>query len=372
MSSAVDKISNFIWLSIGLGGVGIYAIFFSIIRYCRFDQNKHIGKIQLYNIVVGFLHLITAIFMLVRKPGDNGIKEYVDDDNNLTVEFNEDETTDRNKGRNKGRTTGENKRLLTSWMMRFENDNGEHIYPYKISVQQLCAIFSYITAFFHFVLGSGYFFKSNTFYIKLLNNNLQWMRWLEYSITYTIMMISLANVSSLYNVSLLLCIATLSILTIVLGLIIDVLNSKNYPVNRSALILAVGFIPFFVTVWAIVNKYLTLAREFVDDGPGNFPENPEFTEILEEYAQSIGILVGVIFTMFNFFPAIQLASLYTSDSIAIAEVLYISSSLISKLFLNYSIYFSGNRPNFTGDPDGNYIEDNAPSESQDEATEETE
>ena len=101
MSSAVDKISNFICLSIGVGGGGIYAIFFSIIRYCRFDQNKHIGKIQLYNIFVGFLHLFTAIFMVFRKPGDNGIKEYIDDDNNLTVEFNEDETT----GRTTGRTT---------------------------------------------------------------------------------------------------------------------------------------------------------------------------------------------------------------------------------------------------------------------------
>ena len=144
MSSAVDKISNFIWLSIGLGGVGIYAIFFSIIRYCRFDQNKHIGKIQLYNIVVGFLHLIKAIFMLVRKPGDNGIKEYVDDDNNLTVEYNEDETTDRNKGRNKGVRVF--KRLFYKKNKNTPPRKGDDLWILKLIYFYILCILSLLTA----------------------------------------------------------------------------------------------------------------------------------------------------------------------------------------------------------------------------------
>ena len=151
--------------------------------------------------------------------------------------------------------------VLRGWNLFF-TDNGVPLnrLNYKLPLQLLSVSFSILTAFFHFIMALQYFptFRNGlpfTNYLGMLTADFQWLRWLEYSITYTIMMVGLSNVSGVYDFVKIMSVLVMSVVTILFGLGGDYCRMKGVSLKWLFLIISTGFIPFVATFALIISGY---------------------------------------------------------------------------------------------------------------------
>ena len=213
------------------------------------------------------------------------------------------------------------------------------------SLTKSTAFFSALTSLAHMVP-----IIRNKQYNDTIGASLNTLRWVEYMITSGIMMVNIANVNdinSLYDTwSVFICTS----ITNAFGLAIEQTTSTLY----KWVFMVLGFVPFALPWYMIVDRYLYLYRYFNENLLGSFDDDDiifgeqtkkKLKETIDENLLYVGLATGVLFFLYFLFPAIQMCQIWHPDKYALGEFLFILASLFSKVWLNVGVYLLSNRPN---------------------------
>nr|QFG74082.1 MAG: hypothetical protein [Megaviridae environmental sample] len=214
----------------------------------------------------------------------------------------------------------------------------KNVFGKWLTLRRSCAVFSALTAMHHF----GYVLLENK-YKKILKQKNNPFRWIEYFITSGIMMVNLANVNDITEFNDVLSVFVLTAITNIFGSMCETAKSTS---SKFAFF-GVGFIPFIVPWYFIYRRY-----KFFESILLNFketPNNEKFLKTAKEQINNLKLLGGVIFSLYNVFPAIQATQILLAHKYRSGEAAFCVASLLAKTALNTGIYMLSRRPNFTHD-----------------------
>lgn len=189
----------------------------------------------------------------------------------------------------------------------------------------LICIFFFLSAFFHVLVVVPRF---NELYWDQINRGKNYFRWIEYSISSTVMIWLIAMLFGVSDLTLLISIAMANATMNILGLFQEKYNNIRDP-NAE-----IDWLPFIlgcfigVQPWIVVYTYLG----FAGTGPPNFV---------------YGVLVGY-FVFFNTFPInmlLQYKRVGPWKDYIFGEIGYIVLSLASKTLLGWLVFGGLNQPN---------------------------
>jgi len=189
----------------------------------------------------------------------------------------------------------------------------------------LIFIFFFLSAFFHVLVVIPYF---NEMYWDQINRGKNYFRWIEYSISSTVMIWLIAMLFGVTDLTLLISIAMANATMNILGLFQEKYNDIRDP-NA-----VIDWLPFYlgcfigIAPWIVVYTYLG----FADSSPPNFV---------------YGVLAGY-FVFFNTFPVnmmLQYKRVGPWSDYIFGEIGYIVLSLASKTLLGWLVFGGLNQPN---------------------------
>ena len=183
---------------------------------------------------------------------------------------------------------------------------GNYIYPI-----QLIIVFFGITALFHLL----YFTDIGGWYShQLKDHGVIWGRWLEYSITATLMQVVFAAYSGVVLESELVAIVVLTICLMTYGAWSESLESKS----QSLLVYMIGVVPWIATL------FMTLSGLFNADSP-------------PVWVYALVILIQVV--LFGSFGIVRLVSILRDEQPIRykSEMAYITLSFVSKTILGWVV-----------------------------------
>lgn len=213
------------------------------------------------------------------------------------------------------------------------------------SLTKSTAFFSALTSLAHMVP-----VIMNKQYYKNIASSLNTLRWVEYMITSGIMMVNIANVNDINSLNDTLSVFICTSITNAFGLAIEQTTSTFY----KWICMLLGFIPFALPWYMVVNRSLYLYRYFYENLLGSFNNNDvifgdqtkkKLKETIDNNLLYVGLATGVLFFLYFLFPAIQMCQIWYPDKYALGEFLFIIASLFSKVWLNIGVYLLSNRPN---------------------------
>lgn len=199
----------------------------------------------------------------------------------------------------------------------------------------LVFIFFFLSAFFHFLVVVPYF---NEMYWDQINRGKNYFRWIEYSISSTVMIWLISMLFGVVDITLLISIAFANATMNILGLMQEKYNNIRDPNSN------VDWLPFIlgcfigIVPWIVVYTYLGSSASDTQS------EIPSFV---------YGILVGY-FLFFNTFPInmmLQYKRVGPWKDYIFGELGYIVLSLASKTLLGWLVFGGLNQPNeYTSNP----------------------
>ncbi len=259
-------------------------------------MKEKLEKLVKFNRNMGVLHLIQAIMMLVLATSVIGkIAEFSPTITKLYLEF--DTTT---------------KTLVQASKPMFE-------LPFGI----LVSMFLFISAFAHFLI----VLKKDK-YVEGLKNGINKFRWIEYALSSSIMIVLIATLFGVYDISSLILIFVVNACMNLFGLVMEQLNvgmDKN-KVNWESFIW--GSIAG-ITPWIVILIYMF--------GNGNLDMVPWF----------VWAIVGTYFVAFNTFPVnmvLQYKKIGKWKDYLYGERVYIVLSLVAKTALAWLVLFGAMQP----------------------------
>jgi len=267
------------------------------------DNPEREAKIVKYNWIAMALHLVQAIIMLVLGVSVENFRKF-----KLPVDLFYLTQVDR--------PGGDSYLALTS-----KNIGFAYIAP-------LVSIFFFLSALFHYLVVSPCFKEK---YLVGLREGRNSFRWIEYSISSSIMIWLIAQLFGVADVSLLIAIFVMNAVMNICGLMME--SANKFPRDDST---PVDWLPFFTgsvlgaTTWIIVFIY------FLGSGPSS--SIPGFV---------YGVLVSYLL-FFNTFP-INMVLVYKRvgkwKEYMFGEFMYIVLSLVSKTLLGWLVFGGVNQPN---------------------------
>ena len=196
------------------------------------------------------------------------------------------------------------------------NNNTTNNIPFGVPIERvigLLAGFTFITAVFHIVYATG----CNGKYQKEIEDGRNWLRWFEYSMTASIMLVVIARSSGVHETWIVGLLATASVLCMVLGGLAEA--SKTRWVNIGATVL--GWIVLLAAYSYILHTFVQTTKS------SNVP----------------GFVYGIVWSMFAMymsFGLIHVVHLYkklsqssTETSNQRFELAYTVDSMVSKTLL---------------------------------------
>ena len=233
-----------------------------------------------------------------------------------------------------------------------------------------CAV-PFISFFAHLFMGYSAYndFSESGWYKRNLNNLQSPYRWLEYSISSTLMFFLIALLFSIYDLNILILLMTLNVVIMLMGYLMErdnINNVNSFKINISWIMFMIGATLALIQ-WAIVFSTLTTTD---DDMPALiwavifvylflfsvFPINMwNFYYSLTNYEQHDNFLLNSLFVFFvKPFTAITKLFVETNNNYASkdqvkklyleTEKRYMILSLTSKSFLLWLILFGVNQP----------------------------
>mmetsp|Transcript_6149 Transcript_6149/g.10138 ORF Transcript_6149/g.10138 Transcript_6149/m.10138 type:complete len:290 (-) Transcript_6149:87-956(-) len=199
----------------------------------------------------------------------------------------------------------------------------------NLQLGPLVFIFFLLSAFFHFLVLVPYF---NEMYWEQINRGKNYFRWIEYSISSSVMIWLISMLFGVVDITLLISIAFANATMNILGLMQEKYNNvrdANWTVDWLPFWLGcfIGIVP-----WIVVYSYLGSAASDTQD------QIPGFV---------YGILVGY-FIFFNTFPinmVLQYKRVGPWRDYIFGEMGYIVLSLASKTLLGWLVFGGLNQPN---------------------------
>ena len=212
-------------------------------------------------------------------------------------------------------------------------DSVEVYTPNIKTIQWMLISFFLITGSFHlyYYIGNQ---KLNGHYTYMIQNRNNYFRWIEYSITSTLMLYIIALISNVKEKNVYLLIYATNIVMIAMGQMVEVAvrDGKDWITPMIC-----GFILLFSEFSIVLRSYWNRLHEVNKfSNQSSLPNKPS----LPKWTQSMIILLFLFYSSFGF---LSLFSAYTNISYEIVEKIYIWLSLFSKTTLGIYIIYANSQ-----------------------------
>lgn len=216
---------------------------------------------------------------------------------------------------------------ISGTYLRLNDDTG-HLEPatttlFHVQLPWLIAVFFFLSAAAHLVIATVY----NRQYNKNLRLGINKARWIEYSLSASVMMVAIATLVGIYDLSSLIMIFALVALMNLMGLVMEVHNQTTSRTNWLSYMLGcfAGVIP-----WLVVALYLWL-------GAAEGSRAPTFV-------YWIFVSIFIFFSCFAVNMVLQYAKVGPWKKYIYGERVYILLSLIAKTLLAWQVFAGTLRP----------------------------
>lgn len=194
---------------------------------------------------------------------------------------------------------------------------------FNIQLPWLIAIFFFLSAFFHFIIATVY----NKQYNANLKLGINKARWIEYSISASVMMVAIAILVGVYDLTSLLMIFALTGIMNLMGLVMEVHNQTTEKTNWLSYYIGCisGIIP-----WIVIAFYFWLSAHKGSAAP---------TFVYWVFAS-----IFVFFSCFAVNMVLQYKKIGPWKNYLYGERVYIILSLVAKSLLAWQVFFGTLRP----------------------------
>ena len=190
---------------------------------------------------------------------------------------------------------------------------------------------AYLVAAFFFISAAAHLFIATVYrktYEEDLKRGINKARWFEYSISASIMMIAIAMLSGVYDLSSLLMIFVLDFVMNMMGLVMEVHNQTTKKTNWLSYVIGciAGFVP-----WIVFAIYVAGARSY---GSGQIPS----------FVYWIYLSMFIFFSSFAINMYLQYRKVGKWSDYLYGERVYMILSLVAKSLLAWQVFFGALRP----------------------------
>ena len=194
---------------------------------------------------------------------------------------------------------------------------------FDLSLPWLIAGFFFLSAAAHFIIATFY----NNRYVSSLAKGINRARWIEYSVSASVMMVAISLLVGIYDFSSLIMIFSLTAVMNLMGLVMEVHNQTTKKTNWLSYWIGcfAGLIP-----WLVIGLYMWL-------GASQGAKAPDF----------VYWIFGSIFIFFNCFAinmALQYKKIGPWKNYLYGEFVYIILSLVAKSLLAWQVFAGTLRP----------------------------
>ncbi len=194
---------------------------------------------------------------------------------------------------------------------------------FDIQLPVLISLFFFLSAFFHFIIATVYNKRYNTNLKRGMNK----LRWIEYSISASVMMIAIGMLVGIYDFMSLVMIFALTAIMNLMGLVMEVHNQTTKKTNWLSYIIGcfAGGIP-----WVAVAYYLWLSASNGSSAP--------------TFVYWIFVSIFVFFSCFALNMILQYKKVGPWKDYLYGERAYIILSLVAKSLLAWQVFGGTLRP----------------------------
>lgn len=194
---------------------------------------------------------------------------------------------------------------------------------FDLSLPALIATFFFLSAAFHLIIATVY----NKKYNKDLSKGINKARWIEYSISASIMMVSIALLVGVYDIASLVMIFALTAVMNLMGLVMEIHNQTTKKTNWLSYIIGcfAGAIP-----WLVIAFFFWM-------GADNGSKAPDFV-------YWIFVSIFVFFNCFAVNMVLQYKKIGPWKDYTYGERVYIILSLVAKSLLAWQVFVGTLRP----------------------------
>jgi len=217
---------------------------------------------------------------------------------------------------------------VTTIYLRFDVASGKLVQnlqdPYTLRIAPLVAVFLLLSAMAHFILASFGF----NWYVANLKQHINKARWWEYSLSSSIMIVLIAMLVGVYDLSSLILIFSINACMIFFGYMMELHNQTTEKTSWTAFYFGcfAGIVP-----WVVIALYTIGSNEYPDTSV------PDFV---------YGIMIS-LFIFFNIFAVnqwLQYRQIGPWKEYLYGERVYIILSLVAKSALAWQMFFGTLRP----------------------------
>lgn len=196
-------------------------------------------------------------------------------------------------------------------------------YLFDFSLPALIALFLFICAGAHFIIATVY----NKRYNKGLENGINRARWIEYSVSASVMMVAIALLVGIYDLSSLIMLFALSGIMNLMGLVMEVHNQTTAKTNWLSYIIGcvAGAIP-----WVVIAFYMWLGYDSGSKAP--------------DFVYWIFVSIFIFFNCFAVNMVLQYKKVGPWKNYLFGERVYIILSLVAKSLLAWQVFAGTLRP----------------------------
>lgn len=254
------------------------------------ESTTKLSRLKIYNLIMGFLHLVQGVAVLF-----------------LSNDFSVPIAT------NYLRFNAVTQTLQTVTSTIFHLRFGYWI-----------AIFFFLSALFHFVIGTGYY-KT---YAQNLTRHINKARWVEYSLSASLMIVLIGALSGIYDASTLLLMFGLTAVMNLCGLIMERQNRDSENVDWTS---------FWVGSLAGILPWLAIKIYFLGAAS-------EANNAIPTFVYWIYVSIFIFFMSFAVNMFLQYKRIGPWRDYLFGERMYILLSLVAKSLLAWQIFFGTLRP----------------------------
>lgn len=194
---------------------------------------------------------------------------------------------------------------------------------FQLSLPLLIATFFFLSALAHFTVATFY----NHRYVQQLEKGINKIRWLEYSLSASIMMVAISLLVGIYDFSSLIMIFSLVAIMNLMGLVMEVHNQTTNKTNWLSYAIGcfAGLIPWFVIAF-----YMWLGASEGSKAPN--------------FVYWIFVSIFLFFNCFAINMILQYKKIGPWKNYLYGELMYIILSLVAKSLLAWQVFAGTLRP----------------------------
>lgn len=195
----------------------------------------------------------------------------------------------------------------------------------QLNLGQFISVFLFLSAFFHFLLILPGIYE---WYVKNLKNKINYLRWIEYAFSSSVMIVAIAILCGMFDLPSLILIFGLNAMMNLFGLMMELHNQTTKKTNWTAFIFGTiaGILP-----WIVIAMYFFGAVSSVGT---NIPS----------FVYAILVSIFLFFNCFAINMFLQYKQVGPWKDYLFGERVYILLSLIAKSALAWQIFSGTLRP----------------------------